>query len=39
VWLASSVRGLAEVRSLDGVPLGPSAETARLQKLLGYPVP
>jgi 4-amino-4-deoxychorismate lyase len=37
VWLASSVRGLAEVRALDGVPLGPSAETGRLQKLLGYP--
>jgi 4-amino-4-deoxychorismate lyase len=37
VWLASSVRGLAEVRSLDGVLLGPSVETARLQKLLGYP--
>src|SRR3954469_10411897 len=33
VWLASSVRGLAEVRSLDGVPLGQSAETGRLQKL------
>jgi 4-amino-4-deoxychorismate lyase len=36
MWLASSVRGLAEVRSLDGVPLGPSPETTRIQKLLGY---
>jgi 4-amino-4-deoxychorismate lyase len=36
VWLASSVRGLAEVRTLDGVVLGPSPETARMQKLLGY---
>jgi 4-amino-4-deoxychorismate lyase len=36
VWLASSVRGLAEVRSLDGVALGPSPETTRMQKLLGY---
>ncbi|GAA1804647.1 aminotransferase IV [Planosporangium flavigriseum] len=36
VWLASSVRGLTEVRSLDGVPLGPSPETTRMQKLLGY---
>lgn len=36
VWLASSVRGLTEVRSLDGVALGPSPETERMQKLLGY---
>jgi 4-amino-4-deoxychorismate lyase len=36
VWLASSVRGLTEVRSLDGVSLGPSPETTRIQKLLGY---
>jgi len=36
VWLASSVRGLAEVRSLDGVALGPLPETTRMQKLLGY---
>jgi 4-amino-4-deoxychorismate lyase len=35
-WLASSVRGLTEIRALDGVPLGPSPETARMQKLLGY---
>jgi 4-amino-4-deoxychorismate lyase len=36
VWLISSMRGVAEVRALDGVPLGPSPETDRLQKLLGY---
>jgi 4-amino-4-deoxychorismate lyase len=36
VWLVSSVRGVTEVRSLDGTQLGPSAETGRLQKLLGY---
>jgi 4-amino-4-deoxychorismate lyase len=36
VWLASSVRGLTEVRSLDGIALGPSPETARMRKLLGY---
>jgi 4-amino-4-deoxychorismate lyase len=36
VWLVSSVRGLAEIRSLDGVALGPSPETTRIQKLLGY---
>jgi 4-amino-4-deoxychorismate lyase len=38
VWLASSVRGLAEIRALDGKPLGPSPDTARLQQLLGFPV-
>jgi 4-amino-4-deoxychorismate lyase len=36
VWLTSSVRGLAEVRALDGTALGPSPETARIQKLMGY---
>ena len=35
-WLASSVRGLVEVRRLDGVDLIPCPETARLQKLLGH---
>jgi 4-amino-4-deoxychorismate lyase len=37
VWLTSSGRGPAEIRMLDGVPLGPSAETARVAKLLGFP--
>jgi 4-amino-4-deoxychorismate lyase len=37
VWLTSSVRGIAEIRSLDGAPLGPSSETARMQKVLGFP--
>jgi 4-amino-4-deoxychorismate lyase len=36
VWLVSSVRGVAEVRALDGASLGPSPETTRMQKLLGY---
>jgi 4-amino-4-deoxychorismate lyase len=36
VWLTSSVRGPAEIRALDGVPLGPSPETARIAKLLGF---
>ena len=36
VWLASSVRGLVEVRTLDGVDLITLPETARLQKLLGH---
>jgi 4-amino-4-deoxychorismate lyase len=37
VWLTSSARGPAEVRALDGVALGPSPETARVAKLLGFP--
>jgi 4-amino-4-deoxychorismate lyase len=38
LWLASSVRGLAEIRALDDKPLEPSAETGRMQALLGFPV-
>jgi 4-amino-4-deoxychorismate lyase len=38
VWFASSGRGLVEIRSLDGSPLPASAETGRMQKLLGFPV-
>ena len=37
VWLTSSARGPAEIRELDGVALGPSAETPRVAKLLGFP--
>jgi len=37
LWLVSSVRGLAEVRTLDDKPLGPSPETGRLLDLLGFP--
>jgi 4-amino-4-deoxychorismate lyase len=37
VWLTSSARGLAELRGLDGTPLGPSPETSRIAKLLGFP--
>jgi 4-amino-4-deoxychorismate lyase len=36
VWLASSVRGLAEVRAIDGAPLPASAQTAPMRKLLGF---
>jgi 4-amino-4-deoxychorismate lyase len=36
VWLVSSLRGLAEVRTLDGRGLPPSAHTARLHELLGH---
>jgi 4-amino-4-deoxychorismate lyase len=38
VWFTSSVRGVAEVRSIDDHPTGPSPETTtRVRKLLGYP--
>jgi 4-amino-4-deoxychorismate lyase len=37
VWLTSSARGAAELRALDGVPLGPSAETTRVAGLLDFP--
>ena len=36
VWLTSSLRGPAPVRSLDGHPLPDTAPTARLRDLLGY---
>ncbi len=38
VWLTSSVRGVAEIRSIDGVDL-PRSETttAQIQKFLGFP--
>lgn len=37
VWFTSSVRGLAEVRSLDGVPVHPSPHTPALHALLAFP--
>lgn len=37
VWLASSLRGLATVISLDGVPIEPSPHTQRLRALLSRP--
>ena len=36
IWLASSLRGLAEVISLDGVDRPGSGWTPRLLELLGY---
>ena len=36
VWLVSSIRGPAEVRSLDGAVRKPAAETAALCDLLGF---
>jgi 4-amino-4-deoxychorismate lyase len=36
VWLVSSVRGAAEVRSLDGVARKPAAHTGALLDLLGF---
>lgn len=38
VWLLSSVRGCAAINILDGVPLTPSPDTARIQALLGFPL-
>jgi 4-amino-4-deoxychorismate lyase len=35
-WLTSSVRGLAEIRSLDGVARKPAEHTEALAALLGY---
>jgi 4-amino-4-deoxychorismate lyase len=37
VWLVSSVRGAAEVRTLDGVARKPAEDTARLLDLMGFP--
>ncbi|MER6756132.1 aminotransferase class IV [Micromonospora echinofusca] len=39
VWLSSSVRGLVEIRALDGVPLRRCARTPALQAFLGFPRP
>ncbi|MEU6074590.1 aminotransferase class IV [Micromonospora sp. NPDC047074] len=36
-WLSSSVRGLAEIRTLDAVPLRRWARTPALQALLAFP--
>ena len=37
VWLPSSVRGPAEVRTLDGTPMPYSADdTKRIRALLGF---
>ncbi|MGR6322382.1 aminotransferase class IV [Micromonospora soli] len=38
-WLTSSLRGLAQVRSLDGVPHSSSPLTPALLTLLGFPRP
>ncbi len=38
VWFTSSVRGLAEVRELDGMPLPASPYTAAIRELLGFPL-
>ncbi|MEU8125864.1 aminotransferase class IV [Micromonospora sp. NPDC049049] len=38
VWFSSSVRGLAEIRMLDGVRRNPCPRTPALHSLLGFPV-
>ncbi|MFI7541349.1 aminotransferase class IV [Actinoplanes sp. NPDC049599] len=39
IWLASSLRGLAEARALDGAARPPSTWTSRLLNLLGFTTP
>lgn len=36
VWFASSVRGIVEIRAIDGAPMPAAADTERLRKFLGY---
>jgi 4-amino-4-deoxychorismate lyase len=36
-WLLSSVRGVAQIRSIDGRALPESPETTRIRTLLGFP--
>jgi 4-amino-4-deoxychorismate lyase len=36
-WLASSVRGVAQIRSVDGVLVPRSAHTPQIMRLLGFP--
>jgi 4-amino-4-deoxychorismate lyase len=36
IWLVSSIRGIAEVRSLDGAARKPAEDTDRLFNLLGF---
>ncbi|MEH0842650.1 aminotransferase class IV [Micromonospora sp. CPCC 205711] len=39
VWLTSSLRGLTELRTLDGSPVPPSPLTPKLRTLLAFPLP
>ncbi|MGH8875851.1 MAG: aminotransferase class IV [Stackebrandtia sp.] len=38
-WMTSSVRGVAPIRSLNGIEMNQSPHTAELQKLAGFPTP
>ena len=38
VWFVSSIRGLAEIRAIDGVARPEAADTTRIRALLGYPI-
>jgi 4-amino-4-deoxychorismate lyase len=35
-WLVSSIRGIAEIRAIDGVALKPAADTTAIRELLGF---
>jgi 4-amino-4-deoxychorismate lyase len=35
-WLVSSIRGVAEIRAVDGVALAPAGDTAAIRELLGF---
>ena len=37
IWLVSSIRGAAEVRSIDGASRKPAEDTDRILSLLGFP--
>ncbi|HEY7177011.1 MAG TPA: aminotransferase class IV [Micromonosporaceae bacterium] len=36
VWFASSVRGIVEIRAIDGEKTRPASDTERLREMLGY---
>lgn len=37
-WFTSSVRGVVEIRGLDGVAMAPAKDTVRIRELLGFEV-
>jgi 4-amino-4-deoxychorismate lyase len=35
-WFASSVRGVVEIRAIDGVAMAVANDTVRMRELLGF---